>query len=164
MVVLIPKHVMYRCFLTLHLRPQNSRLRKPLRVNISKPLFWHLASFELLLFSSICKIGSPVQGEFWSAEPWYTVEDKFRVPPPRLPSFMTIGIVWRQEQHDEVRCLWKTYCYCSIVCVRNNAKNDSKNLETTRSVRFTETNQELGSLGSSWVRLGFEEPNPGLEN
>ncbi len=34
----------------------------------------------------------------------------------------------------------------------------------SRSVRFTETNQELGSLGLSWVRVGFEEPNPSSEN
>ncbi len=34
----------------------------------------------------------------------------------------------------------------------------------TRSVRFTETNQELDSLGLSWIRVGFEEPNPSSEN
>ncbi len=34
----------------------------------------------------------------------------------------------------------------------------------SRSVRFTETNQELGSLGLSWVRVGLEEPNPSSEN
>ncbi len=34
----------------------------------------------------------------------------------------------------------------------------------TRSVRFTETNQELGSLGLSWVRVGFEKLNPSSEN
>ncbi len=34
----------------------------------------------------------------------------------------------------------------------------------TMSVRFTETNQELGSLGLSRVRAGFFEPNPSSEN
>ncbi len=47
--------------------------------------------------------------------------------------------------------------------------NDAINLARiasliTRSGQFTETNQELGSLGSSWVRVGFKEPNPSSEN
>ncbi len=40
----------------------------------------------------------------------------------------------------------------------------SSSVDVCRSVPFTETNQELGSLVSSWVCVGFEEPNPSLEN
>ncbi len=31
-------------------------------------------------------------------------------------------------------------------------RNDLPSSHATRSVRFTDTNQELGSVGSSWVR------------
>ncbi len=50
-VVSISKYAMYHCFPILHFRLQNFRLLEPLNANISKILFWHLASFELSLFN-----------------------------------------------------------------------------------------------------------------
>ncbi len=43
-----------------------------------------------------------------------TVEGKFKVTSPHLPSFMAIRLAWHQEQHDEVQCLQKMCGYGSI--------------------------------------------------
>ncbi len=78
---------MYRCFPSLHLRLQKSRLCKPLNTNISKTLFWHLASFELSLFiyfSLILEVGAPsaslayAQGWLWSCYMRHLIESIFK--------------------------------------------------------------------------------------